>query len=850
VAFLRSLRKTLAPTQGPYIPVEVKAHTNRYFEDLRRSLSAQTGREWTVERAISEGYERLVWVFKPVNVISENQRARKFVVRQGSSIVEDHPLSRLLNIRANPWETGPILRKRLSSQILLSPVGAFAEVKETNGGDPYRIDLLPPHRMKIVRGSGRDDAGRPVDPRDVRSLVDHYELLDGSGRVERGIDVEDIRWFRDPHPLDPFRGITPLEAAGLSVELDHFARLYNVQFMKNDGRPGGIVAVKGDFDDDEQAAVERKFDKGPVAAGKLTVISADGLAYVDPGGKPRDMSYVQLARNAKIELLSSFGVSETMMGYAGDKTFANAEQERLGFWQDTMPPHLAIITDGFNEDTDDDLEPGFDLSDVEVLAKLNDARLARYREEVAAGLRSPYSYAQKAGDLDEIEDTIHTRSLYIASGKQPLPINAADAEEMGLGPTKDDAQTGGAPGGAITPGEEQPALEAGGDAATGGGSPEGAVPAGPGAAQAALAAAGTANPASPVPTGGVVGAAGGGAAAAALAAASRPQAKGLMLRVVGGKADDAWMTDDVDEAARDQLEAAIASVLTELGANWCERAAARVASTKSRKNTRHWAPEGDRPVDTRLATKAIDPTYAVDEQAWAEEAEAETSPLLIAAALAAAYVTWQNLGGIGTLPAELSRRATTGAREVAGWIGERAARAAQRLTQAINEADQSGVPMDRIVEGVLSFRDTLAGWATAMGVQSATSTTEGARAAAAAQVVTSGVEVVASTDDDPTARPAPASTRPDQPQAVHTDVVQRWRTRRDDRVRETHRRADGQQQPAGMPFEVGGFLLRWPGDHLAPPSETRNCRCAVSYRSRRTGRFVSRPTAVPMEAAR
>lgn len=886
MAMFPTLRKSLRPaaSSSRLFTPEAKSAAGRYIGDLRAQLSAQTGREWTVDRAVAEAYERLVWVFKPVNVIAENQAARKFVLRQGTGTLDDHPLAKLLNVKANPWETGKVLRKRLSAQILLSPVGAFAEFGMTNGGDPYRIDLLPPGRVRIVASSGRDAAGNPADPRDVRSLVDHYALLDSSGRVERGIDVDKVRWFRDPHPLDPFRGITPLEAAGLSVELDHFARLYNVTFLKNDGRPGGIVAVKGDLEEAEMAAIERKFDKGPAAAGKFTVLSADGLDFLDPAGKPRDMSYMQLARNAKIELLSSFGVSESMMGYSGEKTFANAEQERLGFWQDTMPPHLSIIADGFNEDTDDDIEPGFDLSDIEVLERLKDARLARAREEVAAGLLSPFDYAQLSGN-DSVEDTIHTRSLYIASGKQPLPINQADAEAMGLGEAKPGDDTAGGAGAAV--GEGEPVDQgtgvadaaAGAAAAAGGGSPEGAVPSGPGAAQAALAAAGTANPATPT----------GGAAAAALAALAPPQTKGrvaviggrpagvrlqpppapvpppavvtpaapvlpvqprsLLLRVVGGKAADAWMSDDADEAARDQLEQAVASVLTELAAGWCERAAARMSSVKSRKHTRHWQPEGDRPVDLRVATKAIDPTYAVDEQAWAQEAEEQTSPLLIAAALAAAYATWQGLGGIGQLPSVLAARATAGALEVAGFIGASARRMAGRLARAINDADQQGLGMAEMIEGVLSYRGRLVTWADAMGLQGATGTVEGARAAAAAAVADTGIEVTTGGGDPVRPLPRLNPTDPDPaPVAVQAEVVQRWRTRRDDRVRDTHRRADGQSQPAGGLFEVGGYLLRWPGDPLAPASETRNCRCTVNYRSRRTGRFVPRPTPL-MEAA-
>ena len=58
-----------------------------------------------------------------------------------------------------------------------------------------------------------------------------------------------------------------------------------------------------------------------------------------------------------------------------------------------------------------------------------------------------------------------------------------------------------------------------------------------------------------------------------------------------------------------------------------------------------------------------------------------------------------------------------------------------------------------------------------------------------------------------------------------------WISTSDNRTRPTHRAADGQRQPDGHPFQVGGFSLMMPGDSSlgAPPEETVNCRCGVIY---------------------
>lgn len=54
-----------------------------------------------------------------------------------------------------------------------------------------------------------------------------------------------------------------------------------------------------------------------------------------------------------------------------------------------------------------------------------------------------------------------------------------------------------------------------------------------------------------------------------------------------------------------------------------------------------------------------------------------------------------------------------------------------------------------------------------------------------------------------------------------------WLATDDNRTRHTHNEADGQRQPLGRPFIVGGFELRFPGDPLGPPQEIIQCRCTM-----------------------
>lgn len=793
--FLPTLRRSSRPaTMSMSAAMEAKVVLADYYNSLHQFESGRRARYWPIERAVSEGYERVVWVFKAVNTIGADHARLPFKLRQGGEIIDDHPLCRVLNKKANELETGQIFRKRLSAQVSLSKPGAFVEKTYSNGGTIKELHLLPPSRVEIMPG----EPGTGV-------LIDHFRLTKRNGGY-REIDPKNVLWFRDPHPLDPYSGVTPLEAAGLSVELDYFARLYNVSFMRNDGRPGGVLAVRnpdgtsGDISEASMDRIEARFGRGPVEAGKLSVIAGE-LDYVDLATRPRDMQYTQTSRNSKIELLSAYGVPESVLGYAADRTFDNADNELYVYWTRTMGAHNEIIVSGFDEDSDDDLEGFLDTSGIEVLERHERARREEARAEFAAGLRSIKSYADLAGHGNEIDDTPHTRALYIPTGKTPLPSRAKDAEALGLGQPVDTPpqQVSGAPA--------APALDAGPTAAEISEPPGAGAPSTPDMGQQPTE----------LPPGYAPVTAPQGNAPVAISAA--PSFKALpagvrpVLRVKRSEPTPVVQTleSELDEQVRDRLEATIAAALTVMSTRWVGLTVARLESPKSRKGTRHW--HADRPEDTRGGNKALDSAKAVNEEQWRSEAETGTQPIIAdaAAVAAAALIADLDADDDGTLATSVLVASLVAA--VVRMIADSAERQATRLVRMINEADQADQSMQEIVALVHAQESRFVSWANGLATQAATAALNGARDAAAEEIAaTSGVE-----------------------------ITKDWLSRRDERVRHSHEEADGQRQPFGQPFLVGDSLLRFPGDPLAPVHETAGCRCRLLHRSIRTGMFVRPP---------
>ncbi|SDH67745.1 phage portal protein, HK97 family [Sinosporangium album] len=573
-------------------------------------------RAWPVERAVAEGMERVVWVFKSVDAIAGHASALKIrrvkVKPDGErEVVEDDPLARLLNkARLNRLEKGPQFRKRLSGQVLLSSRGTFVEQTLNRRGQPIGLDLLPPGRTRPVPGRGGD-------------LLSHFETTGPDG-LKYAIDPERVLWFRDPHPLDPYRGITPMEAAGLSVDLDFLARLYNATFLRNDGRPGGVIGIDGEVDDHEMRRLNDVFGKGAHEAGKLTVLQGD-LSYVDLASKPRDMAYADLARISKEEILAAFGVPESVIGNASGRTFDNAAAELHNFWTITMLPHLSLLVTGWDSDHDDGTEYEFDTDGVEVLQRAKAARRVEAREEFEAGLISADEYRAIAG-YDPVE-LPHTRALWLPQGKNAIPTREEDAVALGIAP------------------------------------PEGTDP------DSAKATAGSEE-------GGAAGGEG------------RPGERGAIARLQDlfdqtGQDGDAEQEEENAPPERSETKTEggaqeqLAVALTQLGTRFVERTVKRLESPKLRKHTRHFAAEYK--IDTRVGEQPLDTGRIVPVEAWRGEAELTALPSLVsavpggsvddhqAAAKAAAQVA-EEFAGLAGGVAETVARLDAGGESISGII--------------------------------------------------------------------------------------------------------------------------------------------------------------------------------------
>ncbi|MFG2986241.1 phage portal protein [Streptomyces sp. NPDC048258] len=804
--FLPTLRGLFAPQQ-PAAPLVVETKDlggNAYVSMSYTGTTTVWGTEgradgWDMDRVISEGYERSVWTFKAVEAISKHASELPIEIGRGgdelrfAETLEDHPLLRLLNVRANPMESGDVFKKRLSAQLLLSKKGVFIEVTLSRRGTPTRLDLLPPDRVQII-------------PDPYGDYVRHFEFTSRAG-VVRELPPERVIWLRDPHPTDPFCGVTPLEAAGLSVDLDVKARVYNISFIDRDARPGGIVGIDVDgVDPREIERIQQRLAPGAHNAGELTLVGTGpgGINYVDTSARPREMAYETLSATSKGEILAAFGVPESIVGNASERTYANADREEWTFWDHTELPHLNLIASGFDIGLDDGWTVRFDTSRVQALEFPRRQERAEAREEFLAGLISVDEYRKIA--RREPFNVPQSRALWISPQKAPVPANEQDAAALGLapegaaaipgqaggtqpslGPQDDSAAAAVADARGLGDGEDAAATVAAARAqaplALPGASPGTAADtvaqartataeAGPGDAAADVARARGSNDSTPP-----------GEAAADVDAARQGLERKALPEPGGYEATDADF---------EVLGKAVAAALTALLARQQGVILARLRAPKTRKYTRYWEPDGDS--DLRGGDGPIDGDRVVSATRWAEEITDTLTPILQQAAVATAQAVGQSLTGAGSVPPSAAGAALI----TAAHAGQSVATFLAELAEALHDAQHGATTLDDLVDTVAAFYNSgTPALVAQLAEECSIATINGAAEAAA--------------------------------EAAGPDVVRTWVTRGDTRVRPAHKALHGTTLPAGTPYTVDGYSLRYPGDPFAPTALTINCRCRLHY---------------------
>lgn len=255
----------------------------------------------------------------------------------------------------------------------------------------------------------------------------------------------------------------------------------------------------------------------------------------------------------------------------------------------------------------------------------------------------------------------------------------------------------------------------------------------------------------------------------------------------------------LNEASALAAEAAVTGVLQRHLDRVLGVVLARARGPKARKGTKWWVPSEN---GSMLEFKALDATYVAPSSLTTGLAK-DVRPVILTVATDAATDTAQRLGDPGQ-PEDLS---TYDSEEIEAAVDDAirlilgiADRHVRELRQAVLDADTTATSLTDLLDRIEAAHRKGGNWVLMSGRTLANAL---ANAAAYTQAVRLG--------------------------CTHAQ----WVSRRDERVRPTHVRADGQVRGMGKRFKVGKFALRHPADPTLLPAswpEVAGCRCRLAFR--------------------
>ena len=273
--------------------------------------------------------------FRCVRLVAEAAAALPLVCQDGARRYEAHPALDLLR-RPNPAQGRAELLEALFGQLLLSGNGYLEAVGPE--GAPVELHVLRSDRVALVPGPD----GWPV--------AYDYTVGGRTHRFDMTGPVPPVCHIRAFHPQDDHYGLSPLQAAGVAIDVHNAASAWSKALLDNAARPSGAIVYKGADGQgsltadqyDRLVAEMESYHQGARNAGRPMLLEG-GLDWKPMGFSPSDMEFQKTKEAAARDIAIAFGVPPMLLGIPGDATYANYAEANRAFYRLTVLPLAARV---------------------------------------------------------------------------------------------------------------------------------------------------------------------------------------------------------------------------------------------------------------------------------------------------------------------------------------------------------------------------------------------------------------------------------------------------------------------------------------------------------------------------
>jgi HK97 family phage portal protein len=236
-----------------------------------------------------------------------------------------HPILTLLK-QVNPFQTSnefialhTIYKKLIGESFWALNFNAL--------GEPAEIVLPYPNKMSVV-----PDKNFPF----VKGYV--Y----GSSNDAIPFDVNEVIHFKEPNPLNQYRGLGAAQTIGINLDAEQNADKWVNQFFYNSARPDGVIQFDYNLSDEQFDKLKKQWSekyKGVSKAHQVALLEGGGK-YLQIQNTIKDMDFANLKQKNRDVILGVFGMPQSVMGISENVNKANAEAGDYTFARWIVKPLL------------------------------------------------------------------------------------------------------------------------------------------------------------------------------------------------------------------------------------------------------------------------------------------------------------------------------------------------------------------------------------------------------------------------------------------------------------------------------------------------------------------------------
>lgn len=329
------------PTQ-----TQVRNGSSQTWDELIAQLKAGNAATWSDKgfaSIVQKGYMANPLLMRCIKLRADAfGRISYYVVDKasGKAVQPGHELQKKID-QPNRMQSGTTFRiEALTNELL----GGENFIRAGVVGTAKKPDVLENIRPDSVIVGKNPNSRLPLN----------YQITGVDGTPSETIAVDQtsgksrILHLQQFNPLNHLKGLSPAAVAMQSVDISNQIAYWYKALLDNDARPAGILARKGNPDDDLTAEQVDQIRDQFEELSQLRAPLIGDFEWHEMGATPQAMDHTNADYSNMRKICLALGVPPMLAGIPGDNTYSNYENARLAFYEDTVLPDAYRFADELN----------------------------------------------------------------------------------------------------------------------------------------------------------------------------------------------------------------------------------------------------------------------------------------------------------------------------------------------------------------------------------------------------------------------------------------------------------------------------------------------------------------------